>query len=105
VEEQFNEDSLALGCGVNAFVSLSDNNKANTDCFMDQFLSIYYPQLNKIKDEILSEWILCRLTILDGDEDQKRTWSIINIHQLYHLTHCWYPYMCFFGHFDLIPHQ
>jgi hypothetical protein len=21
------------------------------------------------------------------------------------LTHCWYPYMCFFGHFDLIPHQ
>jgi hypothetical protein len=37
---------------------------------MDQFLSTY-PQLNKIKDDILSEWNLCRLTILDGDEDQE----------------------------------
>jgi hypothetical protein len=70
VEERFNEDSLSLGSGVNAFVSLSDNSKANTDCFMDQFLSTY-PQLNKIKDDILSEWNLCRLTILDGDEDQE----------------------------------
>jgi hypothetical protein len=37
---------------------------------MDQFLSTY-PRLNKIKDDILSEWNLCRLTILDGDEDQE----------------------------------
>jgi hypothetical protein len=37
---------------------------------MDQFLSTY-PQLNKIKDDILSEWNLCRLTTLDGDEDQE----------------------------------
>jgi hypothetical protein len=68
VEEWFNEDSLALGSGVNAFVSLSENSKANTDCFMDQFLSTY-PWLNKIEDDILSEWSLCRLTILDGDKD------------------------------------
>jgi hypothetical protein len=28
-----------------------------------------------------------------------------NIDQLHHLTHCWYLYMCFFSHFDSIPHQ
>jgi hypothetical protein len=33
-------------------------------------------------------------------------WIMINIDQLLHcLTHCWYPHMCFFGHFDSIPHQ
>jgi hypothetical protein len=33
-----------------------------------------------------------------------RKWSVININQLYHLTHCWYPYIYFFNHFDSI-HQ
>jgi hypothetical protein len=69
VGERFSEESLALGCGVNAFVSLSDNSKANTDCFMDDFLSMY-PQLNNMKDEILSEWNLCRLTILAADQEE-----------------------------------
>jgi hypothetical protein len=69
VGERFSEESLALGCGVNAFVSLSANTKANIDCFMDEFLSMY-PQLNNIKDEILSEWNLCRLTILEADQEE-----------------------------------
>jgi hypothetical protein len=28
-----------------------------------------------------------------------------NKDQLHHLPHCWYPYMCFFSHFDSILHQ
>jgi hypothetical protein len=34
-----------------------------------------------------------------------RTCIMINSDQLHHLTHCWYPYMCFSSHFDSIPHQ
>jgi hypothetical protein len=30
---------------------------------------------------------------------------MINIDQLHHLKISWYSYMCFFSHFDLIPHQ
>jgi hypothetical protein len=30
---------------------------------------------------------------------------MINTDQLHYLTHCCYPYMCFFSHFELIPHQ
>jgi hypothetical protein len=37
---------------------------------MDEFLSLY-PQLNDIKDKILSEWNLCARTILEADEDQE----------------------------------
>jgi hypothetical protein len=29
---------------------------------------------------------------------------MINIDQLYHLTHCWNPYICFSSHFDSICH-
>jgi hypothetical protein len=34
-----------------------------------------------------------------------RTWIMINIDQLYHLKNSWYSHMCFFSHFDTIPHQ
>jgi hypothetical protein len=35
-----------------------------------------------------------------------KTWIMINIDQLHHLTHWLYPYMwCFFSHFDSIPAQ
>jgi hypothetical protein len=34
-----------------------------------------------------------------------KTWIMINIDQLHHLKISWYSQMCFFSHFDLIPHQ
>jgi hypothetical protein len=34
-----------------------------------------------------------------------RTWTMINIDQLHHLKISWYSHLCFFSHFDLIPHQ
>jgi hypothetical protein len=34
-----------------------------------------------------------------------RTWIMININQLRHFKICWNSYMCFFTHFDYIPHK
>jgi hypothetical protein len=70
VEGRFSETSLALGRGVNSFVSLSDNSQENTECFLQEFVS-RYPKLHNIKDEIHSEWQLCRLSILSGDQDEE----------------------------------
>jgi hypothetical protein len=34
-----------------------------------------------------------------------RTLNMIIIDKLHHLTHCWFPYICFFSHFDSIHHH
>jgi hypothetical protein len=34
-----------------------------------------------------------------------KTWIVINIDQMHHSKISWHSYMCFFSHFDLIPHR
>jgi hypothetical protein len=71
--------------------------------FLTQFLTggKWWPLWIKWEQATAKQW----WTLQQPPNCEFRTWIVINIDQLHHLKISWYSHMCFFSHFDSIPHQ